>query len=68
MVPQWGGVVFYNEARKNGNVIEVKMETVMPTIIRQLKLLLGLKEVFKRLLETHMTPSPRSLYRSQAVK
>ena len=45
LVPQWGGVIFYNSPiLSNNDIIEVKMETILPTIIRQLKLLLGLPE------------------------
>lgn len=45
LVPQWGGVMFYNplEILNNETNVFVRMETVMPTIIKQLKLLFGLQ-------------------------
>ena len=45
LVPQWGGVIFYNNVQRDGNTVRINMNETMPTIVRQLKLLLGLKEV-----------------------
>lgn len=44
IIPQWGGVVFYNKVN-NKDPNEVKTEHVMPVIIQQIKQLLGIKEV-----------------------
>ena len=45
LVPQWGGVMMYNtpELINNETSILVRMDTVMPTVIKQIKLLLGLR-------------------------
>lgn len=38
-------MIFYNNVQRDGNTVRVNMNETMPTIVRQLKLLLGFKEV-----------------------
>ncbi|XP_011410130.2 PREDICTED: GPI transamidase component PIG-S-like [Amphimedon queenslandica] len=49
LVPQWGGVIFYNDyvQTRENDTISVDMNVVMPTIVRQLKLLLGINDEHK---------------------
>ena len=44
LVPQWGGVVLYNDYTNSSNSMEVMMEEIMVTFVNQLKLLFGLEE------------------------
>lgn len=59
LVPQWGGVIFCNDyvQIKENESIKVDMSAVMPTIVRQLKLLLGLNDEHKS-----ETSSPYNLH------
>lgn len=45
LVPQWGGVILYNDGHThNSSRGSLVMDDVMFTVVKQLKLLLGLNE------------------------
>ena len=63
LIPQWGGVVFYNHGNvtSDPDIVDVRMERVMPVFVKQLKLLLGIPSEVRVITVTNATTAGYSV-------
>ncbi|XP_064392618.1 GPI transamidase component PIG-S-like isoform X2 [Halichondria panicea] len=68
LIPQWGGVVFYNHGNvtSDPDIVDVRMERVMPVFVKQLKLLLGIPSELPPISDVKLSNGPLGITDWQA--